>query len=56
MVSNIAGSATVTGVYFSLVGALKSVFHSSGIDASLSQKMLATSWLASLFSMVACIL
>ncbi|KAB8227558.1 SUR7/PalI family protein [Aspergillus alliaceus] len=56
MVSNIAGSATVTGVYVSLVGALKSVFHSAGINASLGQKMLATSWLASSFSAVACIL
>ncbi|KAE8363900.1 actin cortical patch SUR7/pH-response regulator pali [Aspergillus caelatus] len=56
MVSNIAGSATVTGVYVSLVGVLKSVFYSAGINASLGQKMLATSWLASSFSVVACIL
>ncbi|KOC10272.1 hypothetical protein AFLA70_265g001401 [Aspergillus flavus AF70] len=55
MVSNIAGSATVTGVYVSLVGVLKSVFYSAGINASLGQKMLATSWLASSFSVVACI-
>ncbi|KAE8376391.1 SUR7/PalI family-domain-containing protein [Aspergillus bertholletiae] len=53
MVFNIAGSATV---YVSLVGALKSVFHSAGINASLGQKMLATSWMASSFSVVACIL
>ncbi|KAB8253914.1 actin cortical patch SUR7/pH-response regulator pali [Aspergillus pseudonomiae] len=55
MVSNIAGSATVTGVYVSLVGILESVFYSAGINASLGQKMLATSWLASSFSVVACI-
>ncbi|KAB8236912.1 SUR7/PalI family protein [Aspergillus alliaceus] len=37
-------------------GFYKSVFHSAGINASLGHKMLATSWLASSSSVVACIL
>ncbi|KAL2005544.1 hypothetical protein VTN00DRAFT_2755 [Thermoascus crustaceus] len=51
--SNLAASATATGVYATLVGVLESVFNLSGIKASLGQRMLATTWLAAAFSLLA---
>ncbi|KAL5361423.1 actin cortical patch SUR7/pH-response regulator pali [Aspergillus floccosus] len=55
-VFNIAASATATGIYVSLIGVLQSVFSSSGISATLGQRMLATSWLATAFSIIASVL
>ncbi|KAL2835888.1 actin cortical patch SUR7/pH-response regulator pali [Aspergillus pseudodeflectus] len=51
---NVVWSGLATGVYATLVGILRLVFDPHGNGASMGTSMLAASWLATLFSLLAC--
>ncbi|KAL2847252.1 actin cortical patch SUR7/pH-response regulator pali [Aspergillus pseudoustus] len=51
---NVVWSGLATGVYATLVGILRLVFDPHGNGATMGTSMLAASWLATLFSLLAC--